>query len=314
MNAGGINMKKKPGAISINRWAYVFLSPYFLFYFAFGLFPILFSLGISFTDMKGIGETSFVGLQNYVSLFTKDAYFFKSLYNTGFFMVIYIPIVLVGGLLLAAVLNSRLLRVPNLFRLINFFPYITVPVAIGLIFSIMFDWSSGVVNNILLSLGLVNKGINWLGSAQYARYVCVAMLVWKQMGYHMMMYSAGLSTIPADLYEAAEIDGANPVQTFWHISVPQVRSVTIFLLITDIIHGFQLFDEPKLLFSGWTVSARVGGPSRSALTTIWYMYDTAFHTKMDYGYAAAISYSLFLVIMIFSIFAFRMYRSGTDLD
>jgi len=300
---------------SINKWAYIFLSPYFLFYFAFGFFPIVFSLWISFTDMKGIGDVHFVGLQNYIRLFTEDAYFFKSLYNTSFFMILYIPIVLVGGLLLAAVLNSKLLKVPNLFRLVNFFPYLTIPVAIGLIFALMFDRSNGMINNVLIELGIIDKGINWMGSAKYAPYVCIIMLVWKQLGYHMMMYSAGLSTIPTDLYEAAAIDGATPIQSFFYISIPQVRNVTSFLLITDIIHGFQLFDEPKLLFSGWAVgSARIGGPSRCAMTTIWYMYDTAFHTKMEYGYAAAIAYSLFLVIMIFSIFSYRIQRANAELD
>ena len=216
---------------------------------------------------------------------------------------------------MAAVLNSKYLKVPNLIRLINFFPYITIPVAIGLIFALMFERSTGVINGILIQLGLIDKGINWMGSATYAPYVCIFMLIWKQLGYHMMMYSAGLSTVSADLYEAAEIDGASPVQSFFYISIPQVRTVTSFLLITDIIHGFQLFDEPKLLFSGWAVgSARIGGPSRCAMTTIWYMYDTAFHTKMEYGYAAAISYSLFLVIMIFSIFSYRIQRANTELD
>lgn len=305
----------KKNIASPQRAPYLFLTPYFVFYALFGLFPILFSLVISFTNWQGIGEVQFVGLANYIKLFTKDPYFFKSLYNTGFFMILYIPVVIVGGLLLAAVLNSKLLAVPNLFRLINFFPYITIPVAIGLIFSLMFDWSSGMVNNVLLAMGVVDEGINWMGNAKYARYVAVFLLIWKQMGYHMMMYSAGLSTVPSDLYDAAAIDGAGPVKTFWHISVPHVSSVTLFLTVTDIIHGFQLFDEVKLLFTGWGAGvSRVGGPSRCALTTTWYMYDTAFHTKMEYGYSAAISYSLFLVILVFSIISFRMNRANSNLD
>lgn len=310
----GVCMRRKQTSAPA-RAAYLFLTPYFVFYSLFGLFPILFSLTISFTDWNGMGSMNFVGLDNYIRLFTQDTFFIKSLGNTAFFMICYIPVVLVGGLLLAAVLNSKLLPVPNLFRLVNFFPYITIPVAIGLIFALMFDWSSGVVNNLLISLGILDQGINWMGDAHYARYVAIMMLIWKQMGYHMMMYSAGLSTVPSDLYDAAAIDGAGAVKTFWHISVPHVRSVTLFLMVTDIIHGFQLFDEVKLLFAGWGAgTTRIGGPSRCALTTTWYMYDTAFHTKMEYGYSAAISYSLFLVILIFSIVSFRINRANSGIE
>ena len=153
-----------------------------------------------------------------------------------------------------------------------------------------------------------------MGDARYARYVMIFMLVWKLLGYHMMIYSAGMATISPDLYEAAEIDGAGFWQSFFRISLPQLQPVTLFLVVTDIIQGLQMIDEPMQLFSGWGAGMRqIGGPGRVALTAVWNMYDTAFGTKMEYGLASAISYGIFLFIMAFSLIAFRINKKfATD--
>jgi len=299
----------------INKWPYIFLSPYILSYLTFGLFPILYTLALSFTKWDGISPMVFVGLKNYIRIFTTDPYFYRSILNTMLLMVMYIPATILLGLMLAVVINSKLLPVRNAFRLANFFPYITNPVAIGLIFALMFDWTTGVVNGILVSLGVITDKINWLGDARYVRYVIAFMLIWKLMGYHMMLYSAGLSAIPAELYEAAEIDGAGFWQSFFYISLPRLKSVTLFLAVTDIIYGFQIFDEPRLLLNGWgTGTPAVGGPGRVGLTAVWNMFDTAFGTKMEFGLASAIAYGIFIFVFVFSLISVRINKSNTGGD
>lgn len=310
----GGGMKKKRS--KQQKWPYLFVAPYLISYFAFGLLPILFSLILSFTDWDGINKMEFVGLKNYIYIFTKDPYFFKSIFNCIKIMLGYIPFVIVLGLLLSVALSSKLLPMRNAYRLVNFFPYITTPVAIGLIFALMFEWSSGTVNRILIALGVIDDGINWLGNPKYAIFVMGFMLIWKFLGYHMMVYSAALATISQDLFEAAEIDGAGFWQRLRYIILPQVQPTTIFLIITDVIYGFQMIEEPMQLFAGWGAGniQQIGGPGRVALTAVWNMYDTAFGTNMEYGRASAIAYGVFMFIVVFSFAAFRINKQSVSED
>lgn len=302
--------------LSINRinkrnyyWPYIFLAPYFIMYFLFGLFPILFSLVISFTSWDGIGEIKFVGFKNYIQLFTSDPYFLKSIYNTILLMLGYIPLLITVGLLLAAGLHGQYIKFKRFFQLANFMPYITTPVAIGLMFALMFDYRTGMINRIITYFGLYDQNIYWLGKPVYARVVVILMVFWKYAGYHMVIYMAGLANIPVELYEAAKVDGASAIQTFFKITVPSLKSVIMFLLITDIIGGFQLVEEPMLLFTGMSDTiGQVGGPERSCLTAIWNLYDTAFGSSMRYGLGASIAYGTFMFIMLFSILGFKIFK------
>ena len=221
--------------------------PYFLLYIAFGLFPILFSLGVSFTSWDGIGEMTFVGLKNYVRVFTQDKYFYKSLWNTLILLGISTPIQIALGLLTATFLKDFFKKTQNGLQLINFLPYITTPVAVGIIFQLMFDWKSGVVNAILNLFGA--ESVYWLGHAWTARAVVIFMLIWKNYGYKMIMFLSGLSTIPDELYEAAKIDGASWWARFTKITIPLLKPIFVFVIITSVINGFKLFDEPQLLFN-----------------------------------------------------------------
>lgn len=179
----------------------------------------------------------------------------------------------------------------------------------------MFERSSGTVNRILVALGVMDSGVNWLGNPKYAIFVMCFMLVWKFLGYHMMVYSAALATISTDLFEAADIDGASFWQTFRYIILPQVQPTTLFLIITDIIYGFQMIEEPMQLFAGWGAGVQqIGGPARVALTAVWNMYDTAFGTNMEYGRASAIAYGVFLFIVIFSCLIFRINKKSAQGD
>ena len=288
-----------------NVWPYLFILPFFVIYIAFNFYPLVYSFLISLTQWDGFSKSTFIGFQNYADLFTKDPYFLKSIRNTIVFMLMDIPAVLVGGLLLAAMLNSRLLKGSGFFRLAAFAPYLTIPVAIGVLFCLLFDWNTGIVNRILIAMGVLDKGINFLGIPGLSRVVVVLMIAWKYMGYHMIFFNAGILGIPVELYEAADVDGATAFVKFTRITVPMLRPITEFLLIMNIIWGFQLFDEPKVLFSPWVstsgAAGTAGGPQRAALTAVWNLYDVSFGSQMQYGKGAAIAYGLFLFILAFSV-------------
>lgn len=285
---------------------YTMIAPYFILYFAFGLFPMLFSLGVSFTKWDGIGEATFIGLKNYVRVFTKDKYFYKSMWNTLLLLAISTPIQIVLGLLTATFLKDFFRRSRNGLQLINFLPYITTPVAVGIIFQQMFDWKTGVVNAFLNLIGV--ESVYWLGHGWTSRLVVIFMIVWKNYGYMMIMFLSGLSTIPDELYEAARIDGANWFQSFRKITIPLLRPIFLFVVTTSVINGFKLFDEPQLLFN--SASQPIGGPDRAVMTVVMRYYETAFR-NFEFGYGSALAYCLFMVIAVASLLVFRaMNRKG----
>jgi ABC-type sugar transport systems, permease components len=294
-------MKGKIRKNSLKKWPYIFLLPYVAFYILFFVYPTINSFFISLTDwdsVVGAANRQFVGLANYIRLFTQDKLFYKALGNTFMFMIIYIPILIMGGLLLA-VLLYKLKKTSRLFQTVNMLPYIMTPVAIGIIFSFLFDWSTGIINNFLLHIGILEEGINWLGSEKTARLVVILLIVWKNLGYYLLIYLAGLSTIPNEISEAAMVDGANKFQVFWKITVPYLKPITIFLVFTSVISGFQLFDEPYLLFS--SIKSNVGGPGRSCLTLMMYFFEQTFKSSTKLGYGAAVSYGIFVIVLIFSL-------------
>ncbi|SFK97219.1 cellobiose transport system permease protein [Paenibacillus sp. 1_12] len=280
---------------------YLMVTPYFLLYIAFGLFPILFSFVISFTKWDGITDMVFVGLANYIRIFTNDSLFYESLYNTILIIVITIPVEIVLGLLLAVFLKDFFRKSRNALQLINFLPYITTPVAIGIIFQILFDWKNGSVNAVLGMMGI--DSVYWLGFPWAARLVVILMMSWTAYGYKMVLFLSGLSTIPEELYESAKIDGARWWDSFIHITIPMLKPIMLFVVITSIINGFRLFDEPQLLFQ--SASQPIGGPDHAVLTVVMRYYDVAFH-NFEFGYGSAIAYSLFIVISIFSIFSMKI--------
>ncbi|MCL2146284.1 MAG: sugar ABC transporter permease [Synergistaceae bacterium] len=294
----------------LNRSAYSFIIPFFIIYFMFNFFPVAYSLFLSFTEWDGLHEIKFVGLDNYIRLFTSDPYFLKSIGNTLILMLEYIPLSVVLGLLLANALSSVYVKGKRFFQVVNYFPYIVTPVAVGLIFLILFEVSSGAINRILITTGVLERGIDWLNRAVYARIVVGIMLVWKNFGYCMMLYIAGIAAISTEIYEAGRIDGANARQLFFHITLPQLKPITLFVTTISIINGFQLFDEVKILFGGLTVGmATIGGPDRSVLTAVWNLYDTAFGFTggtQRLGYGSAVAYGMFLFIMLAAVINFNV--------
>ena len=287
-----------------NKWPVIFATPFLTAYGLFMLFPMLYSFYLSLFEYNGIVEKHFVGFSNYINLFTKDRLFLKSLYNTVLIMLMSLPVNLILGLVVAYLLFS-LARGRRVFQVVNFLPYITTPVAIGFIFSYIFDWNSGILNGLLTYFGILDENYFWLQQPWSARLIVAIMIVWRNFGYCMMIYLSGMTAIDQDIYEAAAIDGAGKFKTFFAIVVPLLKNVSVFLLITAMIGGFQMFDEPVQLYSGWSAASRsVGGPEYSVLTVIWKFYDDSFGSNTRLGYGAAIAYTLFLIIGACSLFSY----------
>ncbi|XID92016.1 carbohydrate ABC transporter permease [Paenibacillaceae bacterium WGS1546] len=292
-------------------WPYLFALPFVLTYAAFQLYPILYSFFLSLHDWNGIGEKTYIGFKNYVQLWTNDPLFVKSIWNTLLMMLMFIPLTLVLGLALAY-WTFHLTRGKRFFQTVNVLPYITTPVAIGFIFSYMFDWQTGLVNLLLTKFGWLEEGFYWLQDPWGSRAIIALMVIWRNLGYFMIIFMAGMTVIPQDVYEAAKVDGSTGFHTFRKITMPLLRNITVFLVVTSVIGGLQLFDEPKLLYGGWSGSTQVGGPDNTALTMIWKFVDESFISNTRFGYASAIAYSLFLLIVLFSILSYKLTAPKED--
>lgn len=256
-----------------------------------------------------------VGLENYRFLIS-DPWFWQSLWNTFVLLIISGLPQHVIALPLAFILNSRLpRRLKEFFSASYFFPYITSTVAISLIFSTIFGMRYGILNQLLdllansyvtsWAFGWLNASlpINWLGRAAYIKPAVAIVVIWHWFGWNTILYLAGLQTIPNDLYEAARVDGASFWHEFWHISLPLLKPMIFFAVTMTIIGNMQLFDEPFILTGG------TGGTGRAGMTVAIYLYRTAFNwTRM--GLAAAMSWLLFLVIMIFTLINYRYLGRG----
>lgn len=297
-----------------NYWPYLFALPFCLFYGVFSLFPTVSTIFLSFYKWDGITKRVFTGFSNYVYVFTRDPHFFKSIGNDIIIMLEYIPFLMVIGVVIAAIISSQYVKFGHTFRIVSCLPYITMSVAIGLIFSLILDFRMGMVNQTLSHLGLLKEEIFWLRDP-YARPVVGILMIWRLLGYTVLIYGAGMLSIPNELYEAASIDGATGIKRFFKITIPLLMPTIKFLIITNIIGGFQLVEEPMLLLNGWGNGAAGGGYSctvKSCLTPVWYIFDKAFGSMSQYGVASAMSFILFMVILIFSLTGFRLLTKGSD--
>lgn len=293
-------------------WPFIFAAPFVISYILFNLYPVIYSFILSLHSWNGIGEKKFVGIANYIKLFTRDVLFKKSVANTALIMVIATPIALFSGLVLAyLLLNMK--KGKRLFQTINFFPYITTPVAIGFIFSYLFDYSGGYVNQLLLTIGALQEKYYWLEHIWSARAIVILMIIWRNLGYYMTIYLSGMTAISSEVYEAARIDGATKLQIFFRVTIPLLKNTTVFLALTSVIGGLQLFDEPYQLYTGWTAGVvNVGGPKYSVLTVIWKFYDDSFKSNSMLGYGAAVSFALFLIIFVVSLLQLKVMTRGED--
>lgn len=292
----------KPRPISLwqqvkkSRWAYAFISPFYILFAIFGLYPMALSIYLSFTRWKGVGPMEFAGLINY-GLVLKDKVFWQSMANGVILFFLYVPVMLFLALVLAVILNSGRVKGFRFFRTLIFLPFITNMVAAGFTFRILLEKQNGLFNMVLGYLGL--PGVPWLENIWWARISLSLLIIWAWLGYNMVIMLAGLQTIPHDLTEAAQVDGASPIQAFFNITVPLMRPVILFCLITSTIGSFGLFTEVSTLTRG--------GPMNATITPLIRIYGLAF-TSYQFGYASAVAYTFFALIFILTIIQFRMNR------
>lgn len=268
---------------------YAFISPFFLLFAVFGVYPLIFTAYLSFHKWNILGEKTFIGFDNYTMLFSNDPLFWKAVGNT--FSIWFLSTVpqLILALILAFMLNQAFLKAKGIFRLAVFMPNITSVVAVAIVFSAMFGADYGVINYVLSFFGI--DKINWSGSYLGTHLAISAMVMWRWVGYNTIIYLAGLQGISKDLYEAATIDGANIRQQFLYITVPMMKPIILFTVVLSTIGGMQIFAEP-LLFGR--------GGINQGLTMTLYLYEEAF-TRYSFGYAAAIAWILFFIIILFSL-------------
>lgn len=273
-----------------SRAGYAFLSPFFILFGIFGLAPIIFTVYVSFFNWDLLGTQEWVGLQNYIELF-QDSRFYQSLGNTiSIFLLSSVP-QLIAALLLAIVLNSKKLKLRTFWRAVILFPFITSTVAVAVVFGAMFADNGGMMNWALGFLGVAP--IHWHADALAGQIVIALMVNWRWTGYNTLIFLAALQSIPGELYEAAEMDGASKISQFFNITIPQIRPTIFFTVVTSTIGGLQIFAEP-MQFGGGNYS---GGSSGQFRTMTLFLFDQAF-AQLRLGYSSAIAIGLFLIIAI----------------
>lgn len=254
------------------------------------------ALLLSFQSGQG-ARMSYVGLKNYAYML-KDSTFLQALQNNFIYLLIQVPIMLVLALILAALLNNKSLKLRGLYRTAIFLPCATSLVSVSLIFRFMFA-VGGFVNVMLMKLGVIHTDINWInGSAITARAVIIIALIWRWTGYNMVFYLSGLQNIDQSLYEAARIDGANGFQQFRKITIPLLRPTILLTAILSTNGTLQLFDE--------SFNLTRGGPTNMSITMSHYIYRTSFENVPKFGYAAAMSYVIFILVAILALIQMRV--------
>ncbi|WKV10161.1 sugar ABC transporter permease [Thermoanaerobacterium sp. CMT5567-10] len=271
---------------------YLFLLPNIIGFLIFVLGPALASLILSFYDWNLFNTPNFVGVGNYVKIL-HDNTFWQSLFNTIYFTIGSVPFSIVLSLILAVALNQKIKGL-TLFRTIYFLPVVSSMVAIALVWRWMYNNDYGILNSLLSQLHLPT--VNWLSSTTWAMPAIILMSIWKSLGYDMVIFLAGLQGIPNSYYEAAKIDGASGFQLFRYITIPLLSPTTFFVTIISLISSFQVFDQAYVMTDG--------GPANKTMTIVYYLYRSGFsYYKM--GYASAVAWALFIIILILTIIQWK---------
>lgn len=234
---------------------------------------------------------SFVGFANYQRLLT-DKIFLESLWNTLLFLLVQVPVMLGLSIFFSVLLNEKTLRWKGMFRTLFFLPSVTSLVAYSIVFKYLFS-NDGVINNILSALHLISSPIMWLSDSFWSKLLIIIAITWRWTGYNMIFFLSALQNIDPQIYEAAEMDGANSVKKFFSITIPMLKPVILFSTITSTIGTLQLFAEPMNITDG--------GPAGATMTISQYIYNISFKYTPDFGYASAISYVIVILVIIFSI-------------
>ncbi len=280
---------------------YLFIAPALLLFAIFIFAPLFGSLYLSFTEYTVIRSPHWIGFANFHTLLFRDPRFWTAFRNTVYYVVGVVPTGIVISLVLAAALED-LPRGKQVFKVLYFIPTITSVVAIAAVWKWLFAGEKyGLINYVLIRLGL--QPIDWLLSPKWVMPAVMIMSIWAGLGYNMVFFSAGISTIPQTLYEAATVDGANWWERFWHVTVPMLRPTLIFVVVMGIINSFQVFEQVYIMTGG--TGEGIGGVLDSGLTMVSYLYDQGF-VKFRMGYASAIAYLIFGFVFLLTVIQNRL--------
>ncbi len=296
-------------SVSYAKYGYLFCIPFVLVYLLFSLYPTIYTIIIGFTDLKGLGKTDFSILPDPLTnfkLILNNASFQTSLKNTLVIWIInFIPQIFVALLLTAWFTNHRnKVKGQGAFKVLFYMPNIITAATIAILFNSLFGYPKGPVNDLLIMMGILDNPTNFLLQGNTAKGVVAFIQFWMWYGYTMIVLISGVLGINPELFEVAEIDGASSTKTFFYITLPNLRTIIIFTLITSLIGGLQMFDIPRLFL--------FGGPDNATLTTSLFIFNQAFSGSYMYNRAAAASMLLFIIIAILSSFVFYIMRDKYD--
>lgn len=291
----------------INKMGYLFVAPFVIVFCIFNIYPVVRTLYLSFTNYQGFGEAAFVGFTNYIRVLT-DKFFWRDLWNTIRIWGLNIVLQLGLAFLLTIVFSDIKYKVRGLgiFRALYYLPNLIAATSVAFLFKTLLDWKYGTLNQILVGSGITPSPINWLGSTSVTPYVISVIGAWMWFGNSFIMLMAGVQGISKDYYEAAAIDGAGRWKVFTSITLPLLKPIMLYVGITSLIGGLQMFDIPFLMCGG-----TVGSPSGSTQTVVMYLYKFGFETN-QVGFAAAIAYTLFAIILIVSAIQFKVMYSKNE--
>ncbi|MFG1943813.1 carbohydrate ABC transporter permease [Nonomuraea sp. NPDC048826] len=284
--------RRQPWRTTLIGWS--FILPNFLGFALFTLVPVLAAFALAFMDWDSYGTPEWVGLKNFQQLWN-DENFHVALRNTLYYAVGHIPLTLAAALGLAMALNRKL-RGMEFFRTAAFFPYITSLVAVAVVWNMLFNPTAGPINLFLEAIGIQDPP-RWVASTGWAMPAVILTSVWRDMGYYMVLYLAGLQTIPREYYEAARVDGAGAWQRFWSITLPSLRPTTFFVLVMLTIQSFKVLDLIVVMTDG--------GPGRSTLVLAQLVYREGIR-EGQFGYSSAIALVLFLIVFTVTVVQFRI--------
>lgn len=292
--------KKSDFARKQGRIGYLFIAPFFAAFLVFGLYPVVYTIYLSFQKWDGLSAVSPVGWKNFLRLL-KDKVFYLSLWNSfRIWVVNFIPQMLTA-LVLSAIFTFCKIRGMKFFRAAFYLPNLITAASVGLLFNLLFNGDKSAINYLLVALGVPGAPFQFFNSESFTSGLVSYIQWWMWFGYTTVIVMAGITTIDTCVYDAALVDGATKAQTYLHITLPLIKPTLVYLTITSLIGGMQLFDVPATLSNG------NGDPRKAVLTTSMYLYNQGFKNH-NYGYASAISVGLFVVIGILSVFSLGAMR------
>lgn len=280
-------------------WAYFFVLPMLILFANFTVYPVLASVRYTFYNWNGIGSPQdFIGFKHYASI-SKDPFFWNAFKNTFMYAGVLVPTQLTTALILAVILNSRSLKLKWLFRTVFFSPVVTSSAIVGIVISLLSISVGGNISKMLISVGLIDRLVDWLGNPHTAMWIVIGVGVWKGLGYPTIYFLAGLQTVNQELYDAAKVDGAGMGALFWHVTLPSIYPVGVVVLLLTTLHSLRVFDIVQVMTRG--------GPYFATDVVGTYIYRYAFvstslgESEANLGYASAAAFFMGVLVMLISV-------------